>query len=426
MPEPDNEAVHALSPEQRAGSAPDSRPGGLVLGVGLLAIAVMAALMVVGGSRRAYDSPSNLAATGSGLDWAVAVAPEGTLRLESLLATPDGFAIMSGPSGNGSDLWFSRDGISWSASRLSSVQFGIVVDGESLVAFREYSTVRLDWDGRRWVEQTPTELPTYARVGYLSGRPALVVTDGGMLVHSVEGELYYSPDRERFDLVIERGDWWDPSEDLWERFTSPAQPHSCLPPFEGSLDYPPLLPTAGGLVAFVPLNKLGVNLTWPVCEPQLWASAEGRHWSPVPEESGFEPGSFVYDVAGRPGRYLAVGGRDRDEPLVWESADGRQWSVLEWPQARTDFTLTDVVAGEVGFVILGRDFGGLRRVAWFSQDGECWHRLPDRVQGVAAAVGADRVVIVDRGRPPNSRPQLWVGVLDPGGGAGCDQAGGIP
>jgi len=420
MPVPDNEAVHTLSPEPGPGVTPDSRPGRFVLGVGLLAIAVMAELIIVAGSPRTEGSPNNLPTAGSGLDWEIAEAPEGTLRLESLLATPDGFAVIAGPSASGSNLWFSQDGVLWSASRLESVQFGIVGDGESLVAFREYSSVRLDWDGRQWLEQAPIELPTYARVGYLSGRPALVVTDAGTLVHSVEGELYFSSDREQFDLVIERGEWWDPSEDLWERFTSPAQPHGCLPPFEGSLDYPPLLETPAGLLAFVPLNKLGINLTWPVCDPQLWVSAEGRDWSAVPEESGFEPGSFIYDVAGRPGLYLAVGGRGRDEPLVWESSDGRNWSVLEWSPATTDVSLTDVAVGELGFVVLGRDFGSLRRFAWFSPDGECWQRLPDHVTGVAAAVGADRIVLADRGRAPDSGQKLWVGVLDPDVGDGCN------
>jgi hypothetical protein len=412
MPEPDNEAVHPVSPEPEPGVAPDKRPGGFVFGVALLTIAVMTALIAVGGSPATDGLPDSLPAGDSGLDWSIGVTPEARLRLESLLATPEGFAVMSGPSAEGSDLWFSRDGISWSASRLSSVQSGIVGDGESLVAFREYSSVRLDWDGRRWVEQTPNELPTFTRVGYLSGRPALVVADGGLLVHSVEGELYYSPDGERFELVIERGEWWDPSDDLWERFTSPAQPHGCLPPFEGSLDYPPLLATSGGLVAFVPLNKLGINLTWPVCDPQLWVSATGRDWFPIAAASGFEPGSFVYDVAGRPGMYLAVGGRGRDEPVVWESPDGRIWSEHEWSPAAADVSLTDVVVGELGFVILGRDFGSLRRHAWFSPDGACWHSFPDYVQGEAVAVGADRIVLADRGRP-DSRPRLWVGTGDP-------------
>ncbi len=414
MSEPDKEAVHPVSPEPEPGITPDARPGGFVVGVGLLAIAVLGALVAVGGSPAGDGLPDGLPGGGSGLEWAIGVTPEAKLRLESLLATPEGFAVLSGPSAEGSQLWSSQDGISWSPSPLSSVQFGIVGDGEGLVAFREYSTVRLDWDGGRWTEQDPTELPTFARVGYLSGRPALVVTDGGMLVHSLEGELYYSPDGERFDLVIERGEWWDPSEDLWERFTSPAQPHGCLPPFEGSLDYLPLLATPGGLVAFVPLNKLGINLTWPVCDPQLWTSPEGRDWSPVSEAAGFAPGSFVYDVAGRPGRYLAVGGRGRDEPVIWESPDGWNWSEHEWSPAAADVTLTDIAVGELGFVILGRDFGSRRRLAWFSPDGLCWHRLADYVQAEVAAVGVDRIVLADRGRGADSSAQLWVGVGDPG------------
>jgi hypothetical protein len=298
-----------------------------------------------------------------------------------------------------------------------------VRDGEGLVAFRGYRSVRLGWNGLRWVEMARSELPTFARVGYLSGRPAVIATERGLLVHSVEGELFHVDDDGHFDLVIERGEWWAPNEDVWERFTSPAVPTSCLPPASGSLDFPPIFTTSAGLVAFVPLVKSSLNLTWPVCDPELWVSTDGLEWSAVVGEPPFEQGSYVYEVAGRDGRFVAVGGRGADEPTVWVSDDGLHWSVLDWDPGTEGFTVTDVTAGELGYVMLGRATTGRDRLAWFSPDGTCWHRLPDHVDGVAAAVGSDRVVLVDRLRSVELRPELWVGVPTNVFADGCDATG---
>ncbi len=404
---------------RRHDETPDAPRRSVTTAAAFAALILLIALGVVGASPSddvaPFDEIAVPAPEREAIDWTLVAAPEETVRLESLLATDAGFAMLAGPSATGATMWSSLDGITWSANGLAATPYGLVTAGDGLVAFREYESVELEWNGSRWVEQATTELPTYARGGYQSSRTALVHSAAGVLVHSVEGELFYSEDGETFDLVVERGEWWKPSDDVWERFTGPVVYNTCSPPWEGTLDYPPVLDTPAGFVAFVPVEKSGLHLTWPVCEPQLWFSASGYEWSPLSQESTFAPGSYVYDAAGSAGRYFAVGGRG-DEPAAWDSDDGLTWSGLDWFSGGDPSVLTDVVTGKAGYVILGSAPTGPRGYAWFSGDGSCWLRLPENVHGVAAAVGEDRIVLADR-RPAAA---LWVGIIDQAVEQPCD------
>jgi hypothetical protein len=380
--------------------------------VGGLAVALIVVLALISGDgRRDQDETrTEIFTDRSGLRWRAIAAPDSSVRPESALAVRNGFVLLTGPARPEAAIFFSADGISWSESGLTKRPYGVVDDDDTLIAFREYEATRLDWDGTDWVEGVTAALPTFARVGYLSGRPAVLVTDDGILVHSVEGELFHSSDGVQFEQVIERGDWWTPNGDAWERFTAPFAGDACRPPAEGSLDYPPMVITGDLMVAFTPLEKSGPNLTWPVCDPELWSSVDGIDWVPSLGDSGFDTGSFVYDVASRSGLHLAVGGRG-EQPSVWMSDDGLDWSVVDWSPGGQRVVLTEIAAGEMGFVVLGVTVSGSHRRAWFSRDGACWQPLPEPVAAVAAAVGSDRVVLVDR-RPG---PELWVGTVDPTG-----------
>ncbi len=421
MTHPLREPVSSLPVGRGDRATPPQPPPRFARVTGAVAGAVMVTLLFVGSGGREATTTDPAAA--DPISWTWVPIPEASIRPESLLAGPYGFAMLAAPSGSGATLWFSSDGLTWSGSDLDEIPFGVVAHGDDLIAFREYRGIGLSRDGDRWEEVTSLDLPTYARSGYLSARPAVVTFERGVLVHSVEGELFHSPDGVDFEQVIEPGEWWSPSQDLWQRFTAPARPTGCLPPTKGSPDYPPLLETPQGLIALVPREKSGLNLTWPVCDPELWLSPDGSQWSPAIGTSGFEPGSFVYEVAGRSGWYVAVGGRGAGEPAVWVSDDGLAWSRLAWPALDDGSALVDVTAGDAGFLILSRAASGRRGPAWFSPDGQCWRRLPGYVGGVAGAVGVDRLLLIDRLGLPRLSVELWVGIVNHAAQDGCEPSG---
>lgn len=349
-------------------------------------------------------------------EWSLGAGPPGRTRLESLQATPEGFVMLVGPDSDGTHLWTSADGTTWSLSPLAKNPNGIAYDGEALVAFRENRITRIRWDGEVWIEGSEEEFPAYVRIGYFSDRPGLVFVEDGILAHTVDGELLFSADGERFEAVVDSGQWWDPEPDLWERFTAPVVRDGCRPPRSGSPDYPVILETASGLVAFVPTLKVGPYRMWPICQPELWTSADGREWTAMTESSVFGPGAYLYDVAARQGRLVAVGGTGLAKPAVWISDDGLGWRPLDAGLfADEEFVLTKVVAGELGWVILGEAVPHSHPVAWFSADGVCWQRLPDEVAGGAVAISGEHLIFSDS----RWKPAFWVGTMDPEGPSGC-------
>lgn len=114
---------------------------------------------------------------------------------------------------------------------------------------------------------------------------------------------------------------------------------------------------------------------------------------------------------------MAVGGIGGGQPTVWTSNDGLQWQPLDTEASVGEqFSLTEVVAGDLGWVILGDAIGHGSRVAWFSTDGLCWQRLPDEVSGRAVAIGSERLVFADH----RWAPLLWVGTMNPNQPSDCE------
>lgn len=406
-----------LSTTPRPSPADDATPPRLAATAALAGAALVLTVLLVFAGGAADDPVASVVSTAHPVVWSRGEAPFENVLVDSLIAVGDRFVFVRGPVETGAELVYSTDGRFWETQKLDYYPAGVAVDGDGLVAIRDYGSVRLEWNGGGWSEGEVTALPTFARAGYLSGRPAIVPTDRGVLLHSVEGELYFSETGEAFDLVVGRGEWWDPVDDIWERFTAPAAPSNCSPLTAGSLDYPPIVVTPDGFVAFVPGFKGGIHVTWPVCEPELWVSRDGRRWSPATDAAGFEAGSFVYDVAVGSDRYVAVGGRAAARPAVWVSEDAISWSLVEWPEG--GHVITAVRAGGLGFVVLGHSVDGMERLAWFSPDGRCWSPIPSHVQAVAAAVGPDRVVLAGRSRSPELSVAVWVGETAADDGGTC-------
>lgn len=341
-------------------------------------------------------------------EWSLDEGPPGRTRLESLQSTPAGFVMLVGPDSDGTHLWTSVDGTTWSSSPLSKNPNGITHDGTGLVAFRENRITEIHWDGGAWLEGPEEELPAYVRIGYFSDRPGLVFVADGILAHTVDAELLFSADGEQFEVVVDAGEWWSPEPDLWERFTAPIQRDGCRPPRSGSPDYPVILETGSGLAAFVPALKLGPYRMWPICQPELWTSVGGRVWTAAGEALPFGPGAYLYDVESRDGRLVAVGGSGAGRAAIWVADDPREWRPLDIGSfASEDVVLTKVVAGELGWVVLGEAITHARPLAWFSADGVCWHMLPEEVAGGAVAIGDDRLIFADS----RWKPAFWVGEL---------------
>lgn len=304
-------------------------------------------------------------------------------------------------------MWSSSDGETWTPAPVSMFPFGVIVHEGELVAFRGRSAVRLAWTGSEWREKAAVELPGYERTGYLSGRPGLVVGPAGMLAQTVDGEVFWSGDGRTFEQTIEEGVWGDILGSLPNRW--------CSPPSAGSLDPAPIVASGGGFIAMVPGREDDPYGRWPVCEPVVWASRDGRAWSPVTDGTPFGAGAYVYDAAWGGGRFVASGGTGAGRPIVWVSDDGVTWDRIELTSSDA-VELVNVDAGGAGWILLGDVAGQSSSVGWASSDTVCWHRLPDEVQGRVAAVGADRIVVADRRHPS----VMWLGAVT-GDDPGCDR-----
>lgn len=395
----------------------------------LAAIALMGlfiALAPRGASLRMEpDAPglasSDMTGDESGLTWDSVTGPDGIVRVETLLAAQDRFVVISGPLQGGATLWSTSDGTHWAPSPVAGSPYGIVSDADDVVAFREDVGFRFSWDEDRWIRTEAIDLPTYVRSASYSGRPGLVYTERGVFAHSLEGELYFSANGTDFELVIGPGVWSQPNDDIWERFTAPLTPTGCNPPAAGAPDYPPLVATDRGFLAFIPANKTGAGRVWPVCDPELWESPDGLTWNATQEASPFAAQSFVYDVAAREEIIIAVGGGPGGRPGAWLTNNGEDWrGVVAQLGAPDGFVLTQVAAGELGWIILGESVTGAERRSWYSPDGSCWHALPSGVTGQIAVVGSAHVMLATRG----VAGRIWVGQPDPDAVAGCSATAG--
>jgi hypothetical protein len=167
-------------------------------------------------------------------------------------------------------------------------------------------------------------------------------------------------------------------------------------------DVPPIVVTPDRIVALVPEDDPSV--VWPVCEPVIWHSSDGATWEPPTGTSPFPEASYVYDVAWRDGRFVAVGGIGFDNAKVWTSVDARTWVEIDALDPAADVDVTEVDAGPLGWVIAGTPHDRSTTVAWYSTDGACWETVPDGVAAPGVAVGDQHVLFVD-----DEPARVWVG-----------------
>jgi hypothetical protein len=338
-------------------------------------------------------------------EWTRQLGPSG-VNPDSLVAFADGFALLSGMTVDGVLLWSSSDGSTWDSQPLSDAATQLAALDEGLIAYSVRIGRTIEPVGDHWLEDSDNLVfPDEVRSRQGSGRPSLVDAGGGFVLMSLYGDVWWSADGTAFDLAVADPEW-GPGSEVDLVFDS-----ACRPPTRTSPDVPPMVETGSGLVTMISSNPAEPFGIWPVCEPRVWFSEDGRSWTG--SETSLGEGAYVYNLAWRDGRYTAVGGFGIGLPAVWTSSDGFDWQQIESFDPGSDIDLYTVEAGPAGWVVLGRDSQGVGTVGWTSHDGLCWLPLPMSVTGGDTAITSEHMVILDR----TTYPQIWVGTATGGSGS---------
>jgi hypothetical protein len=245
--------------------------------------------------------------------------------------------------------------------------------------------------------------PAEVRSRQGSGRPSLVGNPDGLLAMSLFGDVWWTPDGGDFERVVT-----DPS---WGPGTELPFDSECRPPTRTSPDVPPIVVTDSGFVAMISSNPAEPFGIWPVCEPQVWLSNDGRSWTESDTTLGDD--AYVYNLGWREGSFTAVGGFGIGQPAAWTSTDGREWELIPSFTSLDGLDLYTVETGPAGWVILGKDSEQSGTVGWTSVDGHCWVPLPWFVTGTDSVVGTGHLIVLDR----TSYPELWQGSITGGNGS---------
>lgn len=377
---------------------PEARPGldrRWVLAAALLAMTVTGVIFVTVTEPRVPP-----------VDWARQTGPTGSVNLDSLVATADGFAMLSGMTVDGVQLWYSPDGITWDSRPLEAAPSQLTPVDDGLIAYGVRIGRRVTEDGDGWVQANEEiAFPAEVRSRQGSGRPSVIGGAEGFITMSLFGDVWWSGDGSEFDQVVTEPDW-GPGQTVNVPFDS-----ECRPPTTTSPDVPPLVATDAGFAAMISSNPAEPFGIWPVCEPEVWFSEDGRAWAD--SEAIFEEGAYVYTLGWRDGRFTAVGGLGIGAPAVWTSTSGREWEQIDIFSSLSGIDLYTVETGPAGWVILGRDSQGSGTVGWTSQDGLCWTPFPDQVDGADTAITKESILLLDR----VIYPEIWVGATTGGRGS---------
>jgi hypothetical protein len=333
-------------------------------------------------------------------------------------AVPTGHSLMGGIDtahgfaaiGGGAAIRTTTDGVNWMASEPPVEARHLVASGDDLYALAG-GAVRLARMGATWEIVDELSVPDpgpeiRSEGGNLDFAERMAFGDGVTVV-TARSRVFFSTDRHTFIPAV-RGP--DPAilagagESDSEHFGYAGGCDTSWSggwPGEGSIG--PVFATGSGFVAFTSGHPNDWN-DFGLCRAVIWTSMDGSTWDLVSSESTFGEDAYVYAMAGRDGRFVAVGGRGHDDQgVLWASDDGTTWN--EIPPEHVSGSITTppwaIAAGEAGWVILYGDAGtdgGVR--AMYSLDGLDWavvgDELPDLWWAYGApdvAVGTDRILV---------------------------------
>lgn len=325
--------------------------------------------------------------------WEVIDLPEGSVNVESLIATRTGFAVAAAADRPGGAIWTTTGGETWDLRELERAPSRLVEQGAALVGYDSRTAFRIEDDG----SIIDLRLPELLRTGYGSRRPGLVAGPNELLAQSVMGDLYRSLANGRFQLAV-RAERWRAATDI-------TLGSRCRPPERTGPDLPPVLSTGSLFFAFV--AEEDASGVWPLCEPVVWTSGNGGAWKRESIRSPFGVGAYLTDVDWADDRFVAVGGFSFEDPAVWISDDGLEWERSDAPGATGGYELIEVQGGPAGWIAVGKWSNRSGYVAWYSTDGADWDVLPEGVGGRTVAVGTDVMLIADRSNPGKA----WLGTV---------------
>lgn len=390
-------------------SAPSGPSRALAIWIGLAA-ALALAVVVIGPGQITLPEASERADPGlAAVEWPAWTetfpGPDPVLPA-TLTATANGFAVVGGPETPSPTVWHLQPDGTWLASELPTIPFGLVADGERIVAFRGDLGWTLAPAGEEWTIAAEFELPTPVRLGYGSSRPGVTAVSGGLLVESLDGALLLVDGGEA-TVVIDEGVWGRASEGAWEDFTGPRNTGPCRIDSVVSNDYVPVAVGDPGIIAIVGGGDGRAHGLWPACSPRVWSSTDGSVWTPLTDDSPFGAVAYVADIAWRQDRYLAVGGVG-STPKVWQSRDGVAWTDATPLPIRVGgdhVVLVDVESGPAGWAIVAEQSDRSHHSGWVSPDGSCWFRVPIAASGGRVAVGTEAFAVAGAGRSNG----VWIG-----------------
>lgn len=355
---------------------------------GLMAVALIGGVVVF-----AYATEPRLPS----FQWARGEGPV-SVNLDSMVATDDGFAVLSGMTADGVLLWWSEDGTDWDPVRVAGAPRQLAPLATGLLAYDARDGIVMVDEGAGWAPSgSGVVFPDDIRARQSTGRPTVILAGDGLLAMSVAGDVWLTADGAEFQPVISDPDW-GPGQTVNVPFDS-----ECAPPTTISPDVPPLVATDSGFVALTSGNPAEPFGIWPVCEPRPWLSVDGVNW--IASDPSFGDGAYVYDLASRDGLLIAVGGHRFGDPAAWASVDGEVWHEIDSFTELSGLDLLTIEAGPAGWVILAKDGGGPGTSGWTSTDGSCWEPLPSQVGGLDAAINEDQVMVIDR----TAYSELWIG-----------------
>ena len=365
--------------------APASRLGGILTGVGLIAVVWFGFLLFVDGEPRTttkpfvpefsetVESPPTTLApvVADGVAWTPHLGGPDFLR--SVTVWENGYLAISGPFGN-AGLVRSPDGISWSPwllapfddpVSLARIGDDLLIAGRNTADVGAIARVWRSSDGVEWEPITPDDASGKCCTVRAAGDRAALIDDTRAWL--LTGTAMRSIDRSTIDLT------------------------TLAVTAEGFLGW------AGGSQAF---------------------SSDGRNWEPIDTVDG-----VIIDVGNTGSGRVAIGYRDRSA-TAWTSNDARSWS----PRP-ADFGVrgrpTNLYAVESFLIATGRL--AFDPAGWWSTDASTWTLLPPEVTATldissgwfaSPAFGtADRILLHGSIRVDNPEcdrclarePVIWVG-----------------
>ncbi|MCJ7780158.1 MAG: hypothetical protein MUQ27_04980, partial [Acidimicrobiia bacterium] len=319
--------------------------------------------------------------------------------------TAHGFAAI----GSGAAIRTTVDGVNWMASEPPLAARNLVASGDDLYALGG-GAVRLAWTGTTWEVVDELSIPDpgpeiRSESGYLDFVERMAFGDG-VTVMTARSRVFFSTDGHIFVPAL-RGPDPELLEGAGESDSGDfGYAGGCITswsggwPGEGSIG--PVFATGSGFVAFTSGHPNDWN-DFGMCRPVIWTSSDGSTWDLVSAESPFGPDAYVYAMAERDGRIVAVGGGGNDGGVMWVSDDGLTWNEVSPERISGPITGPPwaIAAGEAGWVALFGEAGTHNGVwAMYSLDGLEWVVVADEIPDLhwafgtpQVAVGTDRILV---------------------------------